>query len=220
MFPSQLPLLCSLHSYHSCVPCTATTPVFPVQLPLLRSLHSYHSCVPCTATTPVFPSQLPLLCSLHSYHSCVPCTATTPAFPSQLPLLCSLHSCHCPPSPLPFLSAVSMWWVRTASGMGHRASRRAGLLIWLLTIATGTCGELPNVCMCAFYASILSSRVHNRLLLLCTVHTRYISYSGFLSQEKTFANCLKIDFRGENFRESPQKREIVFSHERNRLYST
>ena len=25
--------------------------------------------------------------------------------------------------------------------------------------------------------------------------------SGFLSREKTFANCLKIDFRGENFRE-------------------
>ena len=25
--------------------------------------------------------------------------------------------------------------------------------------------------------------------------------SGFLSREKTFANCLKIDFREENFRE-------------------
>ena len=63
-----------------------------------------------------------------------------------------------------------------------------------------------------------------------------IPYSGFLSREETFANCLKIDFRrenfrefavtqcptptsavsnclkidfrGENFRESPQKREI------------
>ena len=28
-----------------------------------------------------------------------------------------------------------------------------------------------------------------------------LPYSGFLSREKTFANCLKIDFRGENFRE-------------------
>ena len=26
-----------------------------------------------------------------------------------------------------------------------------------------------------------------------------IPYSGFLSREKSFANCLKIDFRGENF---------------------
>ena len=25
-----------------------------------------------------------------------------------------------------------------------------------------------------------------------------ILYSGFLSWEKTFVNCLKIDFRGEN----------------------
>ena len=35
-----------------------------------------------------------------------------------------------------------------------------------------------------------------------------IPNSGFLSREKTFTNCLKIDFRGENFRELPQKHEI------------
>ena len=28
-----------------------------------------------------------------------------------------------------------------------------------------------------------------------------IPHSGFLSREKTLANCFKIDFRGENFRE-------------------
>ena len=39
-----------------------------------------------------------------------------------------------------------------------------------------------------------------------TIYIRYVSsihtvYSGFLSREKTFANCLKIDFHGENCRE-------------------
>ena len=35
-----------------------------------------------------------------------------------------------------------------------------------------------------------------------TVHACVVvPYSGFLSREKTFANCLKVDFRGENFRE-------------------
>ena len=29
----------------------------------------------------------------------------------------------------------------------------------------------------------------------------YVPYSGFLSRDKTFANCIKIDFCGENFRE-------------------
>ena len=38
---------------------------------------------------------------------------------------------------------------------------------------------------------------HLRLNLL----VRNIPYSGFLSREKTSANCLKIDFHGENLRE-------------------
>ena len=33
-----------------------------------------------------------------------------------------------------------------------------------------------------------------------------VPYDGFLSQEKTFTNCLKVDFRGENFRELLESR--------------
>ena len=39
-------------------------------------------------------------------------------------------------------------------------------------------------------------RMYDRYI--CTVVVVHnILYSGFLSREKTFANCLKIDFRGE-----------------------
>ena len=34
-----------------------------------------------------------------------------------------------------------------------------------------------------------------------SAHELKLPYGGFLSREKTFANYLKIDFRGENFRE-------------------
>ena len=33
-----------------------------------------------------------------------------------------------------------------------------------------------------------------------------VPYSGFLSREKTFANCLKVDFRRENFRKLLENR--------------
>ena len=55
--------------------------------------------------------------------------------------------------------------------------------------------------MNGFHASAMPS-------LYKVMYNYVVPYSGFLSREKTFANCLKIDFRGENFRESPQKREI------------
>ena len=35
--------------------------------------------------------------------------------------------------------------------------------------------------------------------LVCGSLKRMVPYSGFLLRLKTFANCLKIDFRGENF---------------------
>ena len=65
-------------------------------------------------------------------------------------------------------------------------------------------------CTHAHMHAHMHARTHARthactthILIPCkqAVDVFYMPYSGFLSREKTFMNCLKIDFRRENFRE-------------------
>ena len=96
---------------------------------------------------------------------------------------------------------------------------RWNLWVWL---AGGGCGckevyRFPHTtypyssCICSFlqqrdtFCSLFSFFIYINTDMvmpstsLVLLHLQ-LPYSGFLSREKTFANCLKIDFRGKNFR--------------------
>ena len=56
------------------------------------------------------------------------------------------------------------------------------------------CSKMSAISFSKNYLPPPTTYIHGFLLL-------QVPYSGFLSREKTFANCLKIGFRGENFRD-------------------